>query len=63
MGLSVVFHETLGSGKTVLFKTIIGFLKPTSGKVIMNVKNGISRNGVLLADELLVLKEKLSKKL
>ncbi len=27
-----------GSGKTVLFKTIIGFLKPTSGKVIVDGK-------------------------
>ncbi len=27
-----------GSGKTVLFKTIIGFLKPTSGKVIVGGK-------------------------
>lgn len=27
-----------GSGKTVLFKTIIGFLKPSGGKVIVNGK-------------------------
>ncbi len=27
-----------GSGKTVLFKTVIGFLKPTSGKVIVDGK-------------------------
>lgn len=27
-----------GSGKTVLFKTIIGFLKPTSGRVIVDGK-------------------------
>lgn len=27
-----------GSGKTVLFKTIIGYLKPTSGRVIVNGK-------------------------
>lgn len=27
-----------GSGKTVLFKTIIGFLKPTNGRVIVNGK-------------------------
>lgn len=27
-----------GSGKTVLFKTMIGFLKPTSGRVIVGGK-------------------------
>ena len=27
-----------GSGKTVLFKTIIGFLKPASGRVIVDGK-------------------------
>lgn len=32
-----------GSGKTVLFKTMIGFLKPTSGRVIVDGKE-IGRN-------------------
>lgn len=30
-----------GSGKTVLFKIIIGFLKPTSGRVIVDGKKSV----------------------